>query len=51
MPAPVITCLLVAAAILAFESPITGFALAMLCAFAQFVLPLASAFVEDDDGL
>lgn len=45
MPAPAITCLLVAAVLLATVSVAAGVLLAVLCAVAQFALPLFSGEV------
>jgi uncharacterized oligopeptide transporter (OPT) family protein len=39
MPAPVVTCGLVAALILGLAVPIAGIALALICAAVEFFLP------------
>lgn len=41
MPAPAITCVLVAAVIIGFASPLAGVVLALVCGVAEFLLPSA----------
>lgn len=39
MPAPAISCVLVAALILGLTVPVAGIVLALICAVAEFLLP------------